>query len=221
MGGAVATLSGMPFPTRLLLEGESVHVDLRPHWWFFIGPALAGIPVLALGWVVLQLEGDIAQAAAWAYVLLVVAWAAWLGGRMARWATTHFVVTSDRIVFRTGVLSKHGRDIPLERVNDITSNQTFFERIIGAGDLLIESAGERGQQTFSDIPHPDHVQQEIYRQMEGNAARAMSAGVRPAPAAPATPSVTEQISALADLRDRGAISETEFEAKKAELLKRL
>jgi membrane protein YdbS with pleckstrin-like domain len=211
----------MPFPTRLLLEGESVHVDLRPHWWFFIGPAVAGIPVLAIGYGVLQLEGDVGRAAAWAYLVLVVGWAVWLGQRLARWATTHFVVTSDRIVFRTGVLSKHGRDIPLERVNDITSNQTFFERIIGAGDLLIESAGERGQQTFSDIPHPDHVQQEIYRQMEGNAARAMSAGARPGPSAAAAPSITEQIAALADLRDRGAISEGEYEAKKAELLKRM
>jgi membrane protein YdbS with pleckstrin-like domain len=211
----------MPFPTRLLLEGESVHVDLRPHWWFFIGPAVAGIPVLAIGYGVLQLEGDVGRAAAWAYLVLVAAWAVWLGQRLARWATTHFVVTSDRIVFRTGVLSKHGRDIPLERVNDITSNQTLFERIIGAGDLLIESAGERGQQTFSDIPHPDHVQQEIYRQMEGNAARAMSAGARPGLSAPAAPSITEQIAALADLRDRGAISEAEYEAKKAELLKRM
>ncbi|MGH9002101.1 MAG: PH domain-containing protein [Acidimicrobiia bacterium] len=211
----------MPFPTRLLLEGESVHVDLRPHWWFFVGPAAAGIPVVAVGFGALQLEGDAAQVAAFAYAALVVAWLAWLGGRLARWSTTHFVVTSDRIVFRTGVLAKHGRDIPLERVNDITSNQTFFERIIGAGDLLIESAGERGQQTFADIPHPDHVQQEIYRQMEGNAARAMSAGARPGPSAPSAQSVTEQIAALADLRDRGAISEAEFEAKKAELLKRM
>jgi uncharacterized membrane protein YdbT with pleckstrin-like domain len=211
----------MPFPTRLLLEGESVHVDLRPHWWFYIGPAAAGVPVLALGYGVMQLEGDAATAGAWVYLALVIAWLVWLGARLARWATTHFVVTSDRIVFRTGVLSKHGRDIPLERVNDITSNQTLFERMLGSGDLLIESAGERGQQTFSDIPHPDHVQQEIYRQMEGNATRAMSAGFRPTPHAPATQSVTEQISALADLRDRGAISEAEFEAKKAELLKRL
>jgi uncharacterized membrane protein YdbT with pleckstrin-like domain len=169
----------------------------------------------------MQLEGDAATAGAWVYLALVIAWLVWLGARLARWATTHFVVTSDRIVFRTGVLSKHGRDIPLERVNDITSNQTLFERMLGSGDLLIESAGERGQQTFSDIPHPDHVQQEIYRQMEGNATRAMSAGFRPTPHAPATQSVTEQISALADLRDRGAISEAEFEAKKAELLKRL
>jgi membrane protein YdbS with pleckstrin-like domain len=211
----------MPFPTRLLLEGESVHVDLRPHWWYFVGPVAAGFPVVALGYGVLQLEGDVGQLAAWAYLALVLAWALWLGARLARWATTHFVVTSDRIVYRTGVLSKHGRDIPLERVNDITSNQTLFERMIGAGDLLIESAGERGQQTFSDIPHPDHVQHEIYRQMEGNAARALSAGVRPSPSAPATPSVPGQIAALADLRDRGAISEAEFEAKKAELLKRI
>ncbi|MDQ3944817.1 MAG: PH domain-containing protein [Actinomycetota bacterium] len=211
----------MPFPTRLLLEGESVHVDLRPHWWYFVGPVAAGFPVVALGYAVLQLEGDVGQLAAWAYLALVLAWALWLGARLARWATTHFVVTSDRIVYRTGVLSKHGRDIPLERVNDITSNQTLFERMIGAGDLLIESAGERGQQTFSDIPHPDHVQHEIYRQMEGNAARALSAGVRPSPSAPATPSVPGQIAALADLRDRGAISEAEFEAKKAELLKRI
>jgi uncharacterized membrane protein YdbT with pleckstrin-like domain len=211
----------MPFPIRLLLEGESVHIDLRPHWWFFIGPLAAGVPVLALVLGVLRLDGDAQTAGLYGVAAVALAWAVWLGARLARWVTTHFVVTSDRIVFRSGVLAKHGRDIPLERVNDITSNQTFFERIIGAGDLLIESAGERGQQTFSDIPHPDHVQQEIYRQMEGNATRAMSAGARPAPSAPATASVTEQISALADLRDRGAISNAEFEAKKAELLRRM
>ncbi|MGH9040897.1 MAG: PH domain-containing protein [Acidimicrobiia bacterium] len=207
----------MPFPTRLLLEGETVHIDLRPHWWFFVGPAAAGLPVVALGVGANKLDGDAGQLAAFAYLAVFLVWLVWLGGRLARWYTTHFVVTSDRIVFRTGVLAKHGRDIPLERVNDITSNQTFFERMIGAGDLLIESAGERGQQTFSNIGHPDHVQQEIYRQMESNAARALSAGARPA----ATASVPDQISALADLRDRGAISEAEFEAKKAELLKRM
>jgi hypothetical protein len=86
--------------------------------------------------------------------------------------------------------------------------------MIGAGDLLIESAGERGQETFSDIPHPDAVQQEIYRQMEVNQNR-MTGG------APRQQSVTDQIAALADLLDRGAISPAEFEAKKAQLLDRL
>jgi uncharacterized membrane protein YdbT with pleckstrin-like domain len=206
----------VPFPRRLLLEGETVALDLRPHWWFLIGPAVAGIPVLVLLVLVTRAEGDVQTAGWWALAAVALAWAAWLAARLLRWATTHFVVTSERLIFRSGVLAKQGRDIPLERVNDIASNQTFFERLIGSGDLLIESAGERGQQAFTDIPHPDAVQQEIYRQMEANAARTAGAGAaRPAP------SVPEQIAALADLRDRGIISAEEFEAKKAELLARM
>lgn len=205
----------MPFPKRLLLDGEVVALDLRPHWWYFAGPLFSGIPVLALLIGALQLNGDMQTAALWATVALAAAWAVWLGARLARWQTTHFVVTSERLVFRTGILAKQSRDIPLEKVNDIASSQSFFERLIGAGDLVIESAGERGLQTFTDIPHPDGVQQEIYRQMEDNQNRMMSGG----PARP--PSVTDQIAALADLRDRGAISPAEYEAKKAQLLDRL
>ncbi|HKN90315.1 MAG TPA: PH domain-containing protein [Acidimicrobiia bacterium] len=204
----------MPFPKRLLLDGETVALDLRPHWWFFAGPLFAGIPVLALLVVALKQNGDVQTVFLWATAAVALGWAVWLGSRLISWQTTHFVVTGDRLVFRSGILAKHTRDIPLEKVNDLASSQSFFERMIGAGDLLIESAGERGQETFSDIPHPDAVQQEIYRQMEANAARAMGG-------APRQQSVTDQIAALADLRDRGAISPGEYEAKKAQLLDRL
>jgi len=187
---------------------------LRPHWWFFAGPLFAGIPVLALLVVALKQNGDVQTVFLWATAAVALGWAVWLGSRLISWQTTHFVVTGDRLVFRSGILAKHTRDIPLEKVNDLASSQSFFERMIGAGDLLIESAGERGQETFSDIPHPDAVQQEIYRQMEANAARAMGG-------APRQQSVTDQIAALADLRDRGAISPGEYEAKKAQLLDRL
>ncbi|MGH9023800.1 MAG: PH domain-containing protein [Acidimicrobiia bacterium] len=212
----------MPFPRRLLIDGETVALDLRPHWWFFVGPVAAGIPLIAVLIVVLRLKDD-AQTAGWyVFSALSLFWALWLISRLARWATTHFVVTSDRIIFRTGVFAKHGRNIPLERINDIASSQTFFERLIGAGDLLIESAGERGQQTFTDVANPDHVQQEIYRRIEANVSRGATGGRaaqddrddREIP-------VTQQIAALADLRDRGAITETEFQTKKAELLGRL
>jgi uncharacterized membrane protein YdbT with pleckstrin-like domain len=204
----------MPFPKRLILDGETVALDLRPHWWYFAGPMFAGIPVLALLVVALKQNGDTQTIALWATAAIALAWAVWLGARLVSWQTTHFVVTTDRLVFRSGILSKHTRDIPLEKVNDLASSQSLFERIIGAGDLVIESAGERGQETFSDIPHPDAVQQEIYRQMEVNQNRMMGG-------APRQQSVTDQIAALADLLDRGAISPAEFEAKKAQLLDRL
>ena len=205
----------MPFPKRLLLESETVALDLRPHWWFFAGPLFAGIPVLVLLVTALKQNGDVQTVALWAVAAIALGWAVWLASRLISWQTTHFVVTSERLVFRSGILAKHTRDIPLDKINDLASSQSFFERILGAGDLLIESAGERGQEVFSDIPHPDAVQQEIYRQMEANQARTMGGG------APRSPSVTDQIAALADLLDRGAISQAEYEVKKAQLLDRL
>ena len=205
----------MPYPKRLLLEGETVALDLRPHWWFFAGPLFAGIPVLVLLMTALKQNGDVQTVALWATAAIALGWAVWLASRLIAWQTTHFVVTGDRLVFRSGILAKHTRDIPLEKVNDLASSQSLFERMIGAGDLLIESAGERGQEVFSDIPHPDAVQQMIYKQMELNQARRMGGGP------PRQESVTDQIAALADLRDRGAISPAEYEAKKAQLLDRL
>jgi membrane protein YdbS with pleckstrin-like domain len=205
----------MPFPKRLLLDGEMVALDLRPHWWFFAAPLFAGVPVLLLLVGALKQNGDVQTVGLWITVAVALAWAVWLGARLVSWQTTHFVVTNERLVFRSGILAKHSRDIPLDKINDLESRQTFFERMLGAGDLLIESAGERGLQTFSDIPHPDAVQQEIYRQMEANQAQMMGRG----PVQP--PSVTDQIAALADLLERGAISAAEYEAKKAQLLDRL
>ena len=208
----------MGFPTRLLIEGEEIALDLRPHWWFFAGPVAAGIPVIALFVGVGQLdEGDLKTAAWWVCAAVAVAWAVWLAGRLGRWVTTHFVVTNERLIYRTGVLSKQGRDIPLDRVNDLASSQTFFERLLRSGDLLIESAGERGQQTFHNISHPDKVSHEIYRQIEANQERQASGGRRAA----AEETVPEQIAALADLRDRGLLTEAEFQAKKADLLSRM
>ena len=204
----------MPFPKRLLLETETVALDLRPHWWFFAGPLFSGIPVLALLFGTTKLNGDAHDGALLAWAAVALAWIVWLCARLISWQTTHFVVTSDRLIFRSGILAKHSRDIPLEKVEYLDARRTFFERLIGAGDLVIKS-GDEQQQAFKDIPHPDAVQREINRQMEGNQTRGMGGGP------PHPPSVTDQIAALADLRDRGAISPEEYEAKKAQLLDRL
>jgi uncharacterized membrane protein YdbT with pleckstrin-like domain len=135
-----------------------------------------------------------------------------------RWLTTHFVLTTERLIFRSGVVAKFGREIPLERINDVTFSQSVFERLIGIGDLVIESAGEHGQSTFSDIRDPEAVQLQIYRQMEANDRR-RSGYAAPAPERP--PGALTDLERLADLRDRGAVTEEEFQAKKRELLDRL
>ena len=207
----------MPFPRKLLNDAEDIVLDLHPHWWFFAGPAVAlAASLLAVIVVAMKLNGRAHDVS-----LLIVAGVAvlmllWFVGRYLRWATTNFVVTTDRLIYRSGVLAKHGREIPLERVNDIGFHQTFFERIIGAGSLVIESAGELGQEPFTTIPHPAAVQNEIYRQMELAQHRSADrmAGKRDL-------SIPEQLEKLDELRQRGIINDEEFQAKKAQLLERM
>jgi uncharacterized membrane protein YdbT with pleckstrin-like domain len=204
----------VPFPRKLLNEGEDVVLDLRPHWWFLAKP-IAALAVFIILSLVIQVKTD-NDALTIASLVPVLVCLVWLLVKYAEWATTNFVVTTDRLIHRAGVIAKKGKEIPLERINDITFNQTIFERVIGSGDLMIESGGERGQQLFSDIRRPAIVQNEIYRQIEASQARDHDrmAGRRAL-------SLPEQLEKLDELRQRGVISQAEFDAKKAKLLEQM
>ncbi len=210
----------MAFPDKLLSEGEQKVLDLRPHWLYLLKPILALAGAVILG--ILVLVGDLVGPIKVLTAVLVVGALLWFGQQYAKWTTTNFVVTTDRLIYRWGVYAKNGIEIPLERVNTVFFSQSIFERMCGTGDLEIESAGERGNQRFSNIRKPSAVQTEIYRQMEQNENRKFDRIGR-GPAAPATPahSVPEQIAQLDDLRQRGVLSEQEFQEKKTELLKRM
>src|SRR4051812_24566143 len=151
----------MGYPQKLLGEDESVVLDLHPHWKVLFLPFLGLLAVLALlGFLLAQGYGTVANevmiavGALLVLVLFVVP--------LLKWRTTHFVVTSERVVMRSGVLGRQGRDIPLTRINDVSFHHTFFERLLGCGTLVVESAGERGQVTLTDIPRVERVQRTVY-----------------------------------------------------------
>ncbi len=216
------------YPEKLINEGESVVLDLKPHWWFFWKHILFGgglIVVFGLWFVFGSASSDVAN------YLLAIAILVYVGFVIVKyltWTYTHFVLTDRRVISRTGIISKRGTEVPLDRVNNIDFSQKFWERLIGAGDLSIESAGKDGQSHFQNVRHPDMVQQEVYRQMEVNSRRqagwhadAIAERNPTAPASPAAPDVADQIAKLATLRDQGALTSEEFEAKKTELLDRM
>jgi uncharacterized membrane protein YdbT with pleckstrin-like domain len=208
-------VAAVPFPTKLLNDNEDVVLDLRPHWSTLAKP-VAGVIGALIVTVLLGVVQPNGVPLVFGGVALTVAALVWLGLRYLRWTTTNFVVTTDRLVYRSGVVAKHGKEIPLERVNDIAFKQSVFERLIGTGDLSIESAGAQSRETFSDIPHPAQVQNEIYRQMESSAGRHADrmAGRREL-------SVPEQLEKLDELRQRGVITQAEFDTKKQQLLQRM
>jgi uncharacterized membrane protein YdbT with pleckstrin-like domain len=207
----------MAFPKRLLTTDEEMILDLRPHWIALVGP-IALIVVVLAAWVILipKLPDKGFGHTAGLIALLVV------GGflliwyslrRIVQWATSYFVVTNERVIHRQGLIAKNSMEIPLDRIQNVRFHQGVFERMIGAGDLVLESAGEQGTNTFSDIRHPENVQKVIYEHAEAFTMK-MQGGVRQ----DAAPSMTQELQRLADLRDRGAITEEEFQAQKARLL---
>lgn len=159
----------MAYPQKLLNPGEETIVDLHPHWSYFAKEVARVAVFFALAIVVALFtgEGSISGALRWISIALVVISAVGVALRWLSWVTTYFVVTTDRVIFRSGIISRRGVEIPLGRVNNVLFHQSLFERVIGAGDLLIESGGESGQQTFTDVRNPDRVQNAIHAAIDG------------------------------------------------------
>jgi len=220
----------MPYPEDSLHPNEQLVLDLHPHWWFFAKSVGVGVVALIVaGWALTTSIDWLKLMAA----LFLLGTLLWIVERYIRWISTHFVLTSDRVIYRSGVIAKRGIEIPLERINTIFFHQRIFERMFGLGDLEIESASKDGAQRFDDIKNPAAVQNEIYQQMEQNEikrANRISGGINTAQAAQATATAAQaaaaddvpaKIAQLAALRDQGHITPEEFEAKKAELLGRM
>jgi hypothetical protein len=180
----------------------------------------------------------------WIVVVLVVGGLLYLGWQVLRWQNEEFVVTSRRVLQTEGVVNKRVIDSSLEKINDAILTESIFGRIFGFGDLEILTASESGisrlrmlrqaddfKRTMLDAKHELELELSGARPMPGPAIRTASptgapASVAPppgtlAPASMTADEVTRTLASLADLRDRGAISADEYEAKKADLLRRL
>jgi membrane protein YdbS with pleckstrin-like domain len=225
----------MPFPRKLLIENEQLVLELRPHWIALVMPAIVTILVI-VAWSLAVSYGpdtgagrDVTFWGASAIAIFVLIW--FPVRRFIAWVTSYFVVTSDRVIHREGWIAKRSMEIPLEAINDVRFHQGVFERIIGAGDLIISSASEFGREVFGDIRNPEHVQRTIYQQGELNKDRMYrgvgapavpgpppASGATTPPMPPASASTTGELERLAELRNRGVLSEDEFQSQKRKIL---
>lgn len=215
----------MPALRRRLAAGEEVVVDVRPHWSALAAPVAALVAVIA-GAVTALVDG-VPSWVDWPVLIVLVAAAGWLLSRYMRWATTRLVLTSARIIERRGLLARTSREIPLTAVTEVGLHRSLGERMIGTGDLYVESAGRDGIEVFTHLPRPAAIRDEIYTRM-AEWRNGVPFGPQPYVAQPyaaqpngAPTSIPDQIDQLDRLRRRGAITEAEFERKKTELLNRL
>src|SRR5437763_16435247 len=130
----------MPFPQRLLADDEEVVLDLHPHWKRLLLPALVLPAVVGLAsYLVFLVPDDVARGAVrWLVVavalVVVLRWSLW---PYLQWLTTRYVLTTRRVVIRTGVFGRSGRAIPLTRLNDVTFHPALLRPLCRCSSLPI------------------------------------------------------------------------------------
>lgn len=195
----------MRYPESLLSEGERILHGFRPHWKSLVIPAFWTVLVIIGVALTPRLPSGLPRNLT--YIIILLGWIMVAVVPTIRWWFTQFVLTDERLILRKGVIARSGVEIPLEVINDVIFSQTIFERLLGFGDLIIESAGEMGQSRFSNIPRPDEFQSELYVAREKRAIQ-LTSGRPP----------TDKLETLARLHREGVLTDEEFAVKKAKLL---
>lgn len=160
----------MAYPEKVLADDEEVVEQLHPHWitlvpatlWLVVIAAAAGV-----GSYFAPDGGTANKATLIAITVIAVLLFLWLtAAPWIRWRTTHYVFTTHRVLIRRGVFTHTGRDIALQRISDVGFQRSLWDRLVGAGTLTIESAGEHGEEALKNIPHSDETQQLVNRLIE-------------------------------------------------------
>ena len=165
-----------------LMPGENLVLKERQHWVVMVKPLLLPIALVALvvaADFVPNLSSDYKTIGTLAVIgvlglSLVVVW--------VRWNSRSFTITDRRVILDTGIVSRASKVIALDRVQDITTNQSLLGRLLGYGRIEIDSAGAAGAEVLNALPHPQRFRDEVFSRAE----TLRNQGV---PEPPATPAV--------------------------------
>ena len=159
----------MGFSMKHFTHDEVLVLDLHPHWWRFVKPVVVIIATLAALANTHRIPNNFLSDLALIIAQVLTALAVLnLALQTLKWYRTHFVLTSQRVIFQSGVIARSRIEISLHKINLVTFHQSIFERLINAGDIIIESGAEDGMETFTDVRDPQNVQAYIHEWMRRN-----------------------------------------------------
>ncbi|MDT5091149.1 MAG: hypothetical protein QOH60_512 [Mycobacterium sp.] len=164
----------MGYPESVLAKGERVVINRHPHWKRLFWPVV----VLVFGTALAVFVIAVVNRAGWAqsnptvknivYIAVGVVWLIailWLVlWPFINWWTTHFVITDRRVMFRHGVFTRSGIDIPIARINSVEFRHNLINRMLRTGTLVIESASDDPLE-FHDIPRVEQVHSLLYHEV--------------------------------------------------------
>jgi uncharacterized membrane protein YdbT with pleckstrin-like domain len=151
----------MSISPKLLSPGEHVIASTRTHWKALVLPVFVLIVTCAVGgFLVAKLPDGSAHTPLLVLILVVaVVLVIWFTiRRFLLWVSASYTVTNRRLINRSGVFVRKGRDIPLHRINDVSYERGVLDRLLGCGTLVISDASEEGRSVLLDVPHVEQLQ---------------------------------------------------------------
>jgi len=138
----------MAYPDNLLVQGERVIINKRPHWKVLILPTVFFILIIGAGAALAAWlnngNWEYKSTALWIIVAVaVIALIVLVLVPFIRWRTEHFVITNHHVFFRSGLLSRREHQIPLGQIANMETEVTFWGRLMGYGSLIVESSADQ------------------------------------------------------------------------------
>jgi uncharacterized membrane protein YdbT with pleckstrin-like domain len=176
--------------TSELLPGENLVLRAHPHWImvvkYLIPPAILLILVAIADLTFLRPDRQPDFLLRFQHLRIYAALAAiaiagiWLIVVFIRWQSTTYTLTDQRIKIETGVFGRQSKMIPIDRIQDCTTKQSLFGRMVGYGRVEVDAAGAQGAEVLDHVPSPNAFRDQVFIQSERRRGGA--------PAAPANPS---------------------------------
>jgi len=223
-------MSSMSDLDERLISGENVVFSTAKHWFAVVADSkwaiLMIVVALAAGWLQSDATTGIGgffnrslglmQQGLWLGAL------AWIAYNVIAWRSADYRVTNRRVFGQEGLIRRRTTDTLLTSISDVKTAIPALGRMLGYGNIrILTSSGDAGADNLTSVRDVQAFQREILEQKTGASSVAPAVAVAAAPPAPSSGEITATLGELAKLRDAGAITVEEFEAKKAELLSRI
>jgi uncharacterized membrane protein YdbT with pleckstrin-like domain len=228
----------------LLATGERVLLVRQRHWLTFLEAGRWFVLALGAALAALVLDQAVPDNGAAGFLSTLLTWAFWIFVAIGLlgvawyflvWRIERYLVTTRRVIEAGGLINKYSRDTSLQAITDMLVGHPWLGRILGYGEIDLLTASEAGTSKIRFLPDADGFKKALLdakqeHELEVGGGRALQEAVEAASTRPASPEpqaplsadeVDSALSRLADMRDRGLITQAEFDEKKRELLDRL
>ena len=211
----------MGFPDRLLVPTERVLVDVRPHGVSFTMP-VAWLVGFGVATYLSGVTFDFPTALTRILALVAISGACVIATIGAiRWETRAFVLTTHRVLSRGGLIGRKYRELPISCIAEVEFRQSLIQRRLDAGRIVVYPTQGDFPTIRSRVRDADHIHELLCQHV---LATSQAAGRPDATSSPPRDEVldpSQLLQRLAAFRDRGIVSDDEFAAKKADLLRRM